>query len=146
MARSSPRFTAITFALLKRRGCGQWLIPQCAADQTNKQTVRYGQSSIQLQDLANGEVLTTLQSPVPSHVISLAFSPDDAQLAVTHRLTRELLVWDLRLIREQLAKMGLDWNRPPYPPVADKAEFKFTSITVLGKESPLGPEPKSPVK
>ena len=25
-------------------------------------------------------------------------------------------VWDLRLIREQLAKMGLDWDMPSYPP------------------------------
>jgi len=92
--------------------------------------LRDGQTSIQLRDVQSGELLATLQSPLRDHITELAFSPDDTQLAVTHWGTRELLVWDLRLIREQLAKMGLDWNRPPYPPAAEKTESKFTSITV----------------
>ncbi|HXI49879.1 MAG TPA: protein kinase, partial [Candidatus Saccharimonadales bacterium] len=108
--------------------------------------LRSGQTSIELRDVATGEVLATLQSPIRSHVAQMAFSPDDTQLAVTYTGTRELLVWDVCLLREELKNLGLDWNRPPFPPVADKAEFKFTSITVLGKEFPLVPEPESPVK
>jgi len=98
--------------------------------------VREGQTSIQLVALSTREVLATLKSPLRDHVTELAFSPDDTQLAVTHWGTRDLLVWDLRLIRQQLAKMGLDWNRPPYPPEADKTEFKVTKVTVLGEEAP----------
>lgn len=97
--------------------------------------LRDGQTSIQLRDLACGEVVATLKSPLRDHVTDLAFSPDDTQLAVIHWGTRELLVWDLRLIREQLAKMGLDWNRPPYPPMADKTETRFTRVTVLGERT-----------
>jgi serine/threonine protein kinase/WD40 repeat protein len=104
------------------------------------------QTSIQLRDLATGEVLATLKSPLRNLVAELAFSPDDTQLAVAHWGTRELLVWDLRLLRQQLAKMGLDWNRPPYPPEAGKTEFKPTRIILLGEESPLATEPQPPVK
>jgi hypothetical protein len=93
--------------------------------------MRAGQTSIQLIDVPRGEVLATLQSPIRSHIVWLAFSPDDSQLAVIHWGTRELLVWDLRLIRQQLAKMGLDWNRPLYPPEADNPQFKSTRVTVL---------------
>src|SRR6266568_2467796 len=99
--------------------------------------MRSGQTSIQLRDLATGEVLATLQSPIRYHVIALAFSPDDTQLAVVHWGTRELLVWDLRLLREELAKMGMDWARPPFPPEADKSQFKFTNVTVIGEEPPV---------
>lgn len=28
----------------------------------------------------------------------------------------ECHVWNLRLIRQQLASMNLDWDMPPYPP------------------------------
>ncbi len=95
--------------------------------------LRDGQTSIQLRDLATGEVLATLKSTLRDHVTGFAFSPDDTQLAVIHWGTRELLVWDLRLIRQQLAKMGLDWKRPPYPPEADKPQFKSTKVTVLAE-------------
>jgi len=87
--------------------------------------MRHGEASIQLRDVANGELLATLQSPLPDPVLTLAFSPDDTQLAVTHSGTRELLVWDLRLIREELVKMGLDWARPPYPPAAGPPASPF---------------------
>jgi WD40 repeat protein len=75
-------------------------------------------TAIQLRDLDTGEVLATLQSPVTEYPTAIAFSPDDTQLAVVNRGTRDLLVWDLRLLREDLKKMGMDWLRPPYPPAA----------------------------
>ena len=92
---------------------------------------RDSHTSIQLRDFASGELLANLESPVRDVIVDLAFSPDDTQLAVTQSGRRELLVWDLRLVREELAKMGLDWNRPPYPPETDGSESKSTRITVL---------------
>jgi serine/threonine protein kinase/WD40 repeat protein len=54
--------------------------------------------------------LTTLQPVTPA---PLVFSPDGTKLvAATNQ--RTALIWDLRLIREQLAPMGLDWDAPPY--------------------------------
>jgi WD40 repeat protein len=98
--------------------------------------VRGGQTSIQLVNVATGEVLATLQSPIRSHIIWLAFSPDDTQLAVIHWGTRELLVWDLRLLREDLAKMGMDWNAPHYPPSPKEPTNKTVHFRVRTNSLP----------
>jgi serine/threonine protein kinase/WD40 repeat protein len=74
------------------------------------------QTSIELLDLDSGEVLVRLQSPSAKHLSQLAFSPDDTRLVVGYLGTRELRVWDLRLLREELKGMGMDWAAPPYPP------------------------------
>jgi WD40 repeat protein len=99
--------------------------------------LRESQTSILLRDLGSGGTLATL--PSPGLVQDLAFSPDDTQLAVTHSGSHELLVWDLRLVRQQVAKMGLDWAKPPFPP-ADKPP-RTTSIRVIAEGPPLSPGP-----
>lgn len=76
----------------------------------------FGNTAIQLRDAASGDILATLQSPLPNHLTALAFSPDDTHLAVAHWGTRDLLVWDLRLLREDLKKMNVDWSAAPYQP------------------------------
>ncbi|MCI0408997.1 MAG: tetratricopeptide repeat protein, partial [Acidobacteria bacterium] len=43
------------------------------------------------------------------------FSPDGSQLVTYAGRDGAFQVWDLRLIRQQLAEMGLDWDLPPYP-------------------------------
>jgi hypothetical protein len=40
---------------------------------------------------------------------------------VAGSVSRRLHVWDLRLIRQRLAAMGLDWDLPPYEPAAQPA-------------------------
>ena len=54
-----------------------------------------------------GEELATLTPPGDHTVTAVAFSPDDQTLAVVHG--PEILLWDLRLLRGQLASLGLDW-------------------------------------
>src|SRR5207248_4265759 len=68
-----------------------------------------------LVDPDSGRELATLEPPPesPRGVSRLAFSPDGSRLAVP--IDNEILVWDLRLIRAQLAEMGLDWEAPPIP-------------------------------
>jgi WD40 repeat protein len=88
-------------------------------------------TAIQLTDIDTGEVLATLQSPIVDHPIAMAFSPDDTQLAVVHWGTRDLLVWDLRLLRDDLKRMGMDWAGPPYPAAFDPASFHPLRIQVL---------------
>ena len=69
---------------------------------------------VRLADAATGRELarlTTLQPIIPT---PLVFSPDGTKLiASTTRKTA--LVWDLRRIREEFARIGLDWDAPPYP-------------------------------
>src|SRR5262249_27424541 len=43
-------------------------------------------------------------------------SPDGSQLVTYAGRDRAMHVWDLRLIRQQLKAMDLDWDLPPYPP------------------------------
>jgi WD40 repeat protein len=71
---------------------------------------------VRLVDPKSGRELATLEPPpeVPRGVISsTAFSADGGLLAV--RIQHEILIWDLRLIRAQLATTGLDWDAAPIP-------------------------------
>jgi serine/threonine protein kinase/WD40 repeat protein len=95
-----------------------------------------GQTSIQLRDITTGELLATLQSTVPTHMGVFEFSPDDTQIAVAYQRTRELLVWDLRLLREELRSMGLDWARPPYQPAAAEPAPKAFHFRILTNSLP----------
>ncbi len=58
--------------------------------------------------------IATLSAPDPRLIPIMEFSPDASMLAVSSAGTVDL--WDLRRLRDELAQMGLDWERPPYPP------------------------------
>jgi len=64
-------------------------------------------SQVWLIDPETGNELATLTPPGNSQVEGLAFSPDDQTLAVSH--SREIVFWDLRSLRQQLAALALDW-------------------------------------
>jgi serine/threonine protein kinase/WD40 repeat protein len=70
---------------------------------------------VRLVDPQSGRELATLEPPpeFPRGFWWPSFSPDGSRLAVP--IDRVILVWDLRLIRAQLAAMGLDWDAPPIP-------------------------------
>jgi serine/threonine protein kinase len=72
-------------------------------------------SLVRLVDPESGHELATLEPPseYPRGVLWPCFSPDGGWLAVPTGPV--ILVWDLRLIRAQLARMGLDWDVPPIP-------------------------------
>ncbi len=94
---------------------------------------------VRLVDAGTGGEFATLEAENASEISSLAFSPDGTRLAVAGG-SDTLHVWDLRAARQQLGKMGLDWEQPPFPAVTDKTEFKFTSATVLGQTPPTASE------
>jgi WD40 repeat protein len=72
-------------------------------------------SEVELVDANKGwEKIVTLTSPDPTIINSLKFSTDGSQLAVITQ-AHLIYIWDLRAIRQQLAKMDLDWALPPYP-------------------------------
>jgi hypothetical protein len=37
------------------------------------------------------------------------------------QIDQQVQLWDLRLLRQELAQMHLDWDAPPYPPVNQTA-------------------------
>jgi WD40 repeat protein/tRNA A-37 threonylcarbamoyl transferase component Bud32 len=76
---------------------------------------------IRLIDARTLEDLATLTSPEssssePQRIRWLAISPDGTHLAAVCTTPSAVHLWDLHLIRRQLAAMGLDWHLPPYPP------------------------------
>jgi serine/threonine protein kinase/WD40 repeat protein len=74
-----------------------------------------GYGAVRLVDPATGREYARLEDPNQDRARCIAFGPDGAQLVINGE--REALhVWDLRLIREELAKMDLDWDLPAYPP------------------------------
>ncbi len=71
--------------------------------------------SIQLLETATAKPLATLESPGSFGGAKPNFSPDGSLLAVLQG-DQQVKLWDLRLIRQELAKLHLDWDMPPYPP------------------------------
>jgi WD40 repeat protein len=76
---------------------------------------------VRLVDPGSGQAIATLDTGTGSsdHFHCLAFSPDGSHLAAGQGHIIHL--WDLRRIRAGLAAIGLDWDRPAYPPPAPGA-------------------------
>jgi WD40 repeat protein/serine/threonine protein kinase len=68
--------------------------------------------TVRLVEAASGRELATLDAPEANDIYYLSFSPDRAQLAVVYRYG-PIQIWDLRLLRSELAAMNLDWISPP---------------------------------
>jgi WD40 repeat protein len=76
--------------------------------------VVHSETIVQLLDTETGLELATLEPPDARLVNWLAFYPDGSQLAVGCN-SRQTQIWDLRLIRQKLSAMNLDWGAPPRP-------------------------------
>jgi hypothetical protein len=46
----------------------------------------------------------------------VCFTRDGSELITLGTESYALHIWDLRLIRQGLAKLNLDWDAPAYPP------------------------------
>ena len=68
-----------------------------------------GPQSVALVRCADGMILATLAVPTPEQFSALDFSPDGRFLAgaTTSHVSQ---VWDLRELRQELRKLGLDWK------------------------------------
>ena len=78
---------------------------------------RFDGGSIELVDLEIPVVIARLECPLRLNVPELAFTSDGTRIVLPDFKGHILHVWDLRVIREELAGMGLDWDMPPYPSV-----------------------------
>jgi hypothetical protein len=103
-----------------------WVIPQATAgdlpglaafspDGRLLTTGTDSPSVVKLYRAGTAEEVATLPSPAPYPVGVRRFSPDGTRL-LTFNLTDRMCVWDLRVIRARLVRLGLDWDQPPLPP------------------------------
>lgn len=82
-----------------------------------------GEGAVALVDADTGKLLVHLGRPPAALMRSpcdfASFSSNGSQLVLWDNDTRCLLAWDLRTLRQELAKLGLDWDGAPSPPAAD---------------------------
>jgi WD40 repeat protein/Tfp pilus assembly protein PilF len=83
--------------------------------------VSTGRGAVRLIEAATGRELAELEDPNLEVAVNWFFTPDEGRLLTIHQF-KGIRVWDLRLIRQELARWGLDWDAPPYPPAAAPAE------------------------
>jgi WD40 repeat protein len=100
---------------------------------------------VRLVDPDTGREVATLDPGTGSLTacFCLAISPDGTHVAGGR--DHIIHLWDLRLIRAQLATRGLDWDAPPYPPPGpDRAPGPVVLVSSPGDQAPtksIGPPP-----
>jgi hypothetical protein len=93
---------------------------------------------IELLETLTEKPLAALDAPGTIVMTKCQFSPDGSQLAAV-QLDQQVLLWDLRLLRQELAQMHLDWGMPPYPPVVKTAAANPVTLEVAS--DPDSPAP-----
>ena len=68
---------------------------------------------IQILKVPGCEVVATLRAPSLATISSIRFSPDGAKLAALEH-GGQIDIWDFRIIRDELKKLNLDWEFPPF--------------------------------
>jgi serine/threonine protein kinase/WD40 repeat protein/tetratricopeptide (TPR) repeat protein len=88
--------------------------------------------AIRLVSPDTDEEIARLQSPEVGWIDPAAFTADGSCLLARGQGTGSLYVFDLRRIREQLAKLGLDWDeaQPPLPTRTDDSNVLGARLQV----------------
>ena len=58
------------------------------------------------------------------------YTPDGTKLIATCASSKAIYVWDLRLLRQELADLGLDWDWPEFPPPTAPPDETPLQVTV----------------
>jgi serine/threonine protein kinase/WD40 repeat protein len=93
---------------------------------------------IRLVETETGRTLAQLESPDLCAAHFATFSPDGSRLVVITHDGPAVHVWDLRAIRRQLARIGLDWDAPAY---SDDDPASRTLPPLPPLQVDLGPSP-----
>ncbi len=113
--------------------------PGCAAFTPDGRMVAIAHSStlVKLHETRSGREVAALETSDPQHITWLCFNPDSSRLAAGYR-TGAVQLWDLRLVRRQLATMGLDWKHPPYRLSGSRTVCTSSAAPSSTRPSPTG--------
>jgi WD40 repeat protein len=83
---------------------------------------------IRLVETETNREVARLTGPEPMWYLPACFTPDGTKLIATCTSGKAIYIWDLRLLRQELAELGLDWDWPVFPPPAssDDAPLEVT--------------------
>ncbi len=87
-------------------------------------------SAVKLSDPKTGRAIATLDDPNQDRTPVAAFTPDGTRLVCMGPESESFHIWDLRLIRESLKGVGLDWDRPPFPAITPRGETPVAPIRI----------------
>src|SRR5262245_20662828 len=91
--------------------------------------------SVHLKDAATDRTVARLEDPHGDRGGWMGFTPDGTQLVVKALYARCIHVWDLRLIRQRLKEMRLDWDWPEFTPDAGRPRLgPPPAVRVVGAE------------
>jgi hypothetical protein len=99
--------------------------------------VEAGSGTVLLLDPDTGREYARLEDPNQDRAGALTFSTDGSQLFASTHDSPAVHVWDLRAIRAELAKRGLDWDLPPYPEHGDPKDAPPLRVDVVSQDGAL---------
>jgi serine/threonine protein kinase/WD40 repeat protein len=97
--------------VLERDPVGQGPGPLAFSSDSRVLAIAQSSQFVRLIDTSTFREIAQLQPPDPHTISCLAFSPDGSKLAAG-TAKHVIHLWDLALIRRQLADMQLDWDLP----------------------------------
>jgi WD40 repeat protein len=109
----------------------------CFSADSRLLAVEGSQGVIRLVEPDTGVELARLESPEQSRLVPVCFTPDGTGLIAAGVDTQALHIWDLRLLRQELAPLGLDWKAPPYSPIMPLASFSGPGSKPVAAGPPL---------
>jgi WD40 repeat protein len=63
---------------------------------------------LQLVESETGRKIASLDAPIPKNIAHVAFSPDGITLGAS-TFDSEIQLWNMRALRQELARLNLDW-------------------------------------
>jgi tRNA A-37 threonylcarbamoyl transferase component Bud32/WD40 repeat protein len=92
-----------------------------------------GYGYFRLVEVETGRELARIEPP--ERYAGLAtFTPDGTRLVANSK--DGVSVWDLRLIRQGLSELGLDWDAPPFSPESPRADNPPLEVQIVGTDLP----------
>jgi WD40 repeat protein len=91
-----------------------------------------GHGRVRLVRPDTGVEVARLALPEQTKLEPLCFTPDGGELLVAGEDTEAIHIWDLRLIRAQLAELDIDWDDDPLPPAGPPGTDTPRAVEFVG--------------